>query len=176
MTEINFKQCPNNEKKLVIEGQSERAKLWVSKLREGSKRINKGCEHYVLKAFNLWCKGKGTNNLALRLKQAQEAINKEVADNMAASKPDADGRALIECSALLHHVFKRNLKDCVRPSKKQYKNTIVVHIAVEGIVSQGASNTLKKAKAKAAKAFLRVIKKHIKRDYTKTEDPYKTNF
>ena len=174
--EIVFKQCPNNEKKLIIEGQSERAKLWVSKLRESSKKINKGCEHYVLKAFNLWCQGRGTNNLALRLKQAEADIAKEVADNIASSKPSADSRAVIECSALLHHVFKCNLKDCIKPSKKQYKNTIVVHISVEGIVSQGAASTFKKARARAAKAFLRIINKHIKREYAKESDPFKTNY
>lgn len=176
MIELKFEQDSNNEKKLVIIGESERAKIWVSQLRKSSTRINKGCEHYVLKAFELWCQGRGTNNLALRLKQSEAAIAKEIADNLAASKPDADGRALIECSALLHHVFRCNLKDCIRPSKKQYKDTIVVHIAVEGIVSQGAANTFKKAKARAAKAFLRVINKHAKREYNKEEDPFKTNF
>lgn len=175
--EIVFKQCPNNEKKLVIIGESDRAKLWVAQLRESSKRVNKGCEHYVLKAFNLWCQERGTNNLAIRIKQAEAAIAKEVADNIAASKPNADGEAIIRCAALLHHVFKCNLKDCIRPSKKQFKdNTIMVHIAAEGIVSQGSGNTFKKAKANAAKAFLRVVNKSINREYEKENDPYKTNF
>lgn len=175
--ELKFYQDPDNEEKLIIAGESDRAKIWVSQLRKSSTRINKGCEHYVLKAFELWCQGRGTNNLALRLKQAEAAIAKEVADNLAASKPDADGEAVIRCSALLHQVFGLNLKDCVRPSKKQLKDgTIIVHIAAEGIVSRGGGATFKKAKVNAAKAFLTVINKIIKREYTKEEDPFKTNF
>ena len=165
-----------NSKKLFLEGETIEEQLWVSQLKESSKRIRKGCERYVLKAFDFWKAGRGTNNLDLRLSQAEKAIDEEVANNIAASTPDADGEAIIRCSALLHHVFNLNFKDCIKSSKKQHKDgIIVVQIVAEGLVSHGEAMTLKKAKAKAAKAFLRVVNKQARRSYKIREDSFKAN-
>ena len=155
---ISFESDPN-KKKVRIVPQTAEAKAWCAQLPEASFRIKKGCEKFALKAFSLWKTGKGTKDLAARLKAAREAINKEI---RASKATDPDSVDIVACSALMKHVFRRNFKDTIKRVTEN-EHSKIIQLGAEGLIAQGKGGTLKKAKAKAARAFIKVVEKQARR-------------
>lgn len=84
--------------------------------------------------------------------EALPKIAKAVLNSKAA---DPDAAKIVECSATLQHVFGKNLKDCLKIEKKEKVKAI---IKVENIHGYGYGCTNKKAKAAAARHWLKKLK------------------
>lgn len=155
---ITFEQ-DNNPKKVRIVPQTEEAKAWCAKLPQASLRIRKGCEKFALQAFSLWKEGQGTRNLTVRMAAVKAAIDKEI---RCSNATDPDSVAVVTCSALMKHVFKINFKQAIVKVMND-NGMITVQLRAEGITAQGREHTIKKATAKAARAFVKVVEKQARR-------------
>lgn len=154
----------DNPKKVRIVPQTEEAKEWCAMLPKASLRIRKGCERFALKAFSLWKEGQGTKNLAARMAAAKEAIDKEI---RCSNATDPDSVAVVTCSALMKHVFRTNFKQAIVKTTKD-NDMITIQLRAEGITAQGREHNIKKATAKAARAFVRVVEKQARRQNKET--------
>lgn len=156
---IEFEE-DTNPKKVRIIPKTEEAKAWCSQLPEASLRIRKGSEKFALRAFSLWKANKGTKDLEARLKAAREVLNKEI---RASKATDPDSIDIVTCSALMKHVFKINFKDTIKRVTEN-EHSKIVQLGTEGLIAQGKGSTLKKAKAKAARAFIKVVEKQARKE------------